>query len=271
MKKICHLLNIAIFCVSFCLLLCLPVYGGSAASRVYDLYDVLSEDEEEKLNQELQAMYDSYGFEAVILTSEDILEDERMYAAEFMQENGIGYGEEKDGMCLFNQPGCRNITVVFRGDAQHTFDTDIQDMLLDDCTKYLKQGDYYGAYNAVLQDMKGGLKRWAQGKSVRPMDISGESIPGFAVKAFLFSLAVMAVPVLLMTLYQRGKMKTFVQQSNADAYMQRDGVHLNARQDTYIRTMRTRTAKPSDDSHSGGGSGSFTSGGESFSGSSRNY
>lgn len=119
--------------------------------------------------------------------------------------------------------------------------------------------------------MKGGLRRWSEGKSVRPMDISKEGILGFALKAFLFSLVVMAVPVLIMTLYQRGKMKTFVQQSNADAYMQKDGVHVDAQKDIYIRTMRTRTEKPSNDSSSGGGSGSFTSGGESFSGSSRNY
>lgn len=259
------------FFICFCLSFRLTVYGGNNISRVYDRYDVLTEEEEDKLDHELQEIYDTYGFEAVILTSEDIREDERTYAAEFMQLNEIGYGETKNGMCIFNQPGCRNITVVFRGDAQYTFDTDIQDILLDDCTEYLKQGDYYRAYDAVLQDMKGGLRRWSEGKSVRPMDISKEGILGFALKAFLFSLVVMAVPVLIMTLYQRGKMKTFVQQSNADAYMQKDGVHVDAQKDIYIRTMRTRTEKPSNDSSSGGGSGSFTSGGESFSGSSRNY
>lgn len=245
---------------------------ASGESRVYDYYDVLSVQEEAELNQELEEIYETYGFEAVILVSEDVDQDERMYAAEFMQDNHIGYGRENNGMCLFHQPDKRNIAVVFRGEAQEAFDTDIQDILLDDCTKYLKKDDPFGAYKVTISDLKGGLKRWSQGKSVRPMDVGG-GILGFALIAFLFSVVVTAIPVLFMTLYQKGKMKTIRPQSNADAYIEKNGVHLDVERDLFVRTMTTRAALPKDDDHhsSGGSSGSFSSQGESFSGSSRSY
>ena len=272
MKKIHRFVRNCLFGMILVLLSNVSVSADGTVSRVYDQYGVLSTDEERLLDEILQKFYDSYGFEAVILISRDVAGDERTYAAQFMQQNGIGCGESKNGMCLFNQPGRRNVAVVFRGEAQDDFDTRIQDILLDDCTGYLKADDYYGAYMSVLCDLEGGLARWSRGKSVRPMDIDGEGLLVFGAGAFLLSFAAMAVPVLFMVLYQKGKMKTFVAQSNADAYREEDGVRLDAHRDIYLRTLRTRTEKPSNDSHSGGGSsGTFTSSGESFSGSSRNY
>lgn len=272
-----RLKNILFGTAVFCAVLCIPVStaasGHNGKSRVYDYYDVLSEEEEAALDQELEEIYELYSFDAVILTSRDVNKDERMYAAEFMQENQIGYGESRDGMCLFHQPDCRNIAVVFRGEAQYAFDTAIQDILLDDCTEYLKEDEPYKAYQAVIEDLTGGLKRYSAGKSIRPMDLSSEGILFFALKWLVLSFAVMSIPTLLLTLYQRGRMKTFVQQPNADAYIQKGGVHLDVKRDIYVRTDRVRTKKPEDNHPSGGGgsSGSFTSGGESFSGSSRSY
>lgn len=271
MKKIKHCLGLAIF-----LLFLLPVTISAASTgetdRVYDDYHVLSEEEEASLNEELEEIYDTFGFEAVILITEDVQEEERHYAAEFMQKNEIGYGENRDGMCLFHQPGKRNIAIVFRGEAQYAFDTGIQDILLDDCTEYLKEDDPYGAYEVVLQDLIGGLQRWSAGKSVRPMDVSG-SFAGFVLAVFVISLIVSAVPVFLMVMYQKGKMKTIRQKPNADDYIGKEGISFEVERDIFVRTMTTRTKLPKDDDFhsSGGSSGSFTSAGESFSGSSRNY
>lgn len=245
--------------------------GYREASWVYDTYDILTDEEEADLNQELEEIYNTYGFDAVILTSRDVAEDERRYAAEYMQKNNIGYGENRDGMILFHQPSRRNIAVVFRGEAQNAFDTRIQDILLDDCTEYLREDDPYGAYKVTIRDLRGGLERWAQGKSVRPMDVGG-GIAGFTLRWFLIFVVAAAVPVFIMTVWQKGKMKTVVPQSNADAYIPKNGVLLEVERDIFLRTNTIRTPLPKkDDSGPSGGSGSFQSGGESFSGSSRNY
>lgn len=272
MKGKRHCLAAAVFFMLFLLPVNVLSASGTGKDRVYDYYDVLNEEEEAALNQELEEIYDTYGFEAVILISEDVQKEERMYAAEFMQVQGGGYGENKDGMCLFHQPGKRNVTIVFRGEAQYAFDTGIQDILLDGCTKYLKEDNPYGAYQVVLKALKGGLGRWSLGKSVRPMDVSG-SFAGFLTAAFFISLTVSAVPVFFMTMHQKGKMKTIRQMPNADDYIEKESISLDVERDIYVRTMTTRTPLPKDDDHysSGGSSGSFTSAGESFSGSSRSY
>ena len=92
-------------------------------SWVFDDYGLLDETEQTQLNQELADIYDEYGYDAVLLISPDIGEEEdyRQYAAEFMQENDIGYGDTHEGMCIFHQPDTRNITIVFRGDTQKDF------------------------------------------------------------------------------------------------------------------------------------------------------
>lgn len=270
MKKNRILVGAALFVFS----MCLPenVSASDGDIRVYDNYDVLTDEEEAALDEELADIYEEYGFEGVILTSEDVYEDERMYAAEFMQENDFGYGDAKDGMCIFHQPDRRLITIVFRGDAQYAFDTRIQGILLDDCTEYLKKDDPYSAYQAVLDDMKKGLPRWTAGKSVRRMDLKG-GLLWYILKWFGISFLIMAVPTLIMTLYQKGKMKSVVPQSNADDYILPNSLHLDVERDIFVHTHRTRTKKPEpkDSNSGGGGSGSFTSGGESFSGSSRSY
>ncbi|MDO4340125.1 MAG: TPM domain-containing protein [Eubacteriales bacterium] len=265
-----------VFALIFLCLLTIAPVGVSASDRenirVFDEYGLLDETQEAELNEELAEIRDTYQFDAVIVITEDISGDERQAAARFMQEYGIGYGEEKNGMCIYHQPGKRNIAVVFRGEAQYAFDTKIQDMLLDDCTEKLKADDPMGAYQITLRDLKNGLERFAQGKKVRPMDVSGDGIVGFALIWLLISLAVTAVPVLLMVLYQKSRMKTAVAQRNADFYIPSDGFRLDMERDIYVRTATTRRKiEKSDNSGPGGSSGSFSSGGESFSGSSRNY
>jgi uncharacterized membrane protein YgcG len=102
------------------------------------------------------------------------------------------------------------------------------------------------------------------------MDVHGGKIGGFAILAFLFSFVVMAIPTLILTLHQRSGMKMIRPQPNADTYIPKDGFHLRSRRDQYIRTNTIRMAKPKEGGKGGGG-GSFKSGGESFSGSSRHY
>ena len=76
--------------------------GTEEISWVFDDYGLLDEAEQAQLDQELGDIYEEYGYDAVLLISPDIGEDQdyRKYAAEFMQENDIGYGDTYEGMCI---------------------------------------------------------------------------------------------------------------------------------------------------------------------------
>lgn len=238
---------------------------------MYDFYGLLDGDEEAELNVRLQEIREDYQFDGAILITDDMWEDGRRYAAEFMREYDVGYGSERNGMCLFHQPDSRTITVVFRGTAQDAFDTDVQDVILDDCTEYLREGNFFGGYMAALDDLEKGLVRFSRGKSIRPMDLGGPGMGVFLLYSLVGSVLVTAIPVFGIVWYQKSRMRSQIPQPNADFYGTEDGVTLDRERDIFVRTAVTRTRISQPSSGGGNSGGSFRSGGEKFSGSSRKY
>ena len=104
------------------------------------------------------------------------------------------------------------------------------------------------------------------------MDIREGSFAGTFAVDLLLCFLVMAIPTGFMTWMQMRKMKTRVQQANANAYTADGGLELKEKRDLFLYSTISQTAKPKDDDdNNDGSSGSFSSGGESFSGSSSNY
>lgn len=278
MKKLNLILSGTLLVLGLSVVPSLPVYatdtaGGAEAeemSWVFDDYGILSDEEIAELNSEFSEIYDTYGYDAVLLVSPDIGEDEdnRQYAAKFMQDNEIGYGDTHEGMCIFHQPDARNITIVFRGDTQNEFSSRVQEKMLDKSKTYLKADDPFGGYQSLVSDLETGLRRMSEGKKIRLMDIDEGSAASRFLTDLLMSFVIMIIPTGLMTWYQVHKMKTRVQQANADQYTAGGGLELSESHDIFLYETVSQTAKPKNDDND---SGSFTSGGESFTGSSSDY
>lgn len=254
------------------LLMCtvLPVSAAQSGERgVFDTYGVLDQKEEQKFSEIIEDIYHQYHFGIALVVSEDIDGDERQYAARFMQTKNIGYGDTKEGLCIFHQPDARNLAIVFRGQAKDQFSSRIQDRILDHAIPLLKEEDFSGAYETLLLDVEKGLSILAQGKELRPMDFSQTGWQAYLGKWGLISLLIMAIPTGLMVWYQGSKMKTQRPMEDADFYLVEDQVEITRREDRYLRTITSRTKI--EDTSKNNDSGGFSSGGESFSGSSRDY
>ena len=240
-------------------------------SWVQDDYDLLTYEEWDTLNQELSDIYEKYHYDAVLWISTDTdIEDVRKHAAEFMQEKEIGYGDSHEGMCIFNQPDTRDIAIVFRGDTQKLFPDNVQEIMIDKCKIKLKEDDMVGGYQSLIDDLATGLERVQEGKKVRPMDIDGSPLSSDLPFYLLLSFVIMAIPTLIMTLHQVHKMKTKVPQPNANVYETGKGLKITEKQDMFLYSTISQTAKPKNDNNDSD-SGSFSSGGESFSGTSSKY
>ena len=256
-----------LFCLiltSFCVI---PVFANGNGG-VYDEYGALDDQEIWTLELQISEIYNATGVDIAILITPNVGTDARRYAAAYMQENQIG---PDNGVILMHQPDDREITIVFRGSLQDTYSVDMQDIILEDCKAYLREDDFFGGYQAVLEDISNSVERAVSGGKVRKMDLRGEgilsSIPGFgAISVFISS-----IPVFFMSLFQRGKMKTNVQQANANSYVPVNGLKIRHKQDHFLRTVTTKTRKERDHDSGGGHGGSFSVGGESFSGSSSKY
>ena len=102
------------------------------------------------------------------------------------------------------------------------------------------------------------------------MDIDDGTVSSRFFTDLLMAFVIMAIPTALMTWHQVRKMKTKVHQSNADQYTADGGLELTEKRDIFLYTTMTKTEKPKNDDNDSD-SGSFSSGGESFSGSSSDY
>ena len=100
------------------------------------------------------------------------------------------------------------------------------------------------------------------------MDLSDEAVGGRFVKDLLMAFVIMIIPTGVLTWYQVRKMKTRVQQPDASEYTTDSGLELSEKHDIFLYETVSQTAKVKDDNND---SGSFSSGGESFSGSSSDY
>lgn len=283
MKKMKMFLGGSLLAMSLCMPLPMTAYAADTEttetaqedengemSWAFDDCGILSDEELTELNDELAYIYDTYGYDAVLWISQDVGEDEdyRQYAAQFMQENEIGYGDTHEGMCIFHQPGVRNITIVFRGETQNEFSTKIQDIMLEKCKVYLKDDDPFGGYQSLIHDLEAGLDCISEGNDIRPIDLSDEPFASQVIKDLLMAFLIMIIPTGFLTWYQVRKMKTRVQQPDASEYTADGGLELSEKHDIFLYETVSQTAKSkSDDSDSG----SFSSGGESFSGSSSDY
>lgn len=143
--------------------------------------------------------------------------------------------------------------------------------MLDKCKEYLKADDPVRGYQSLITDLRTGLDRICEGKKVRPMDIREGSFAGTFAVDLLLCFLVMAIPTGFMTWMQMRKMKTRMQQANANAYTADGGLELKEKRDLFLYSTISQTAKPKNDDKNDGSSGSFSSGGESFSGSSSDY
>ena len=140
--------------------------------------------------------------------------------------------------------------------------------MLDKCKTYLKADDPFGGYQSLVSDLNAGLERLAEGKKIRLMDIEEGSALSRFFTDLLMAFVIMIIPTGVLTWYQVRKMKTRVQQPDASEYTTDSGLELSEKHDIFLYETVSQTAKVKDDNND---SGSFSSGGESFSGSSSDY
>ena len=70
-------------------------------SRVNDYADILSDDEEQALLDKVNALSEELEFDIVILTTNSLDgKTAEQYADDFYDQNGFGYGDEKDGALM---------------------------------------------------------------------------------------------------------------------------------------------------------------------------
>ena len=248
----------------------LPAYA--AEQRVFDNADLLTEEEEEKLQQFCEDAKEEYNIDFAYLTTQDAEGlSTREYGAQFYIEHDLGVGEDYSGAIFVLNMGEREGQLVTGGEAMEMITDEDADAIWEEIRSYFSDGDYYGGMvDSLCADYR------TYGVDGRPESdtffsenpVSGGGIAMLLLLAAAFSAVIAGVSVMSM----RRACKNVHPFTDGRAYLKENGCHLRTNQDTFANTHTTMVPIPRDDDnhhhHTGGlsGGGSFSHGGRSFGG-----
>lgn len=136
-----------ILCIMLCLTL--PVTAFAAVDpRLNDEADLLIDNDESLLLDKLDAIYDAYEIDVVIVTVNSLdgkkPED---YADDYYDYHTFNYSDKKDGILLLINMGERDWQISTTGEGEVIFDDSTWRYMADQILPYLSSGDYYGAFD----------------------------------------------------------------------------------------------------------------------------
>ena len=135
------------------LLLC--GYDANGA-KVYDGADLLTQDQEEKLQEQAVSLGKELSLDVVIVTTDDAGgKTAQEYADDFFDYNGFGYEDgEYSGILYLIDMDNRQSAISTTGTAIPRYSDREQDAWQDRLLEYLGDGDYYGACQEFLDGVK---------------------------------------------------------------------------------------------------------------------
>ena len=273
MKKKWVLMTLIVLCVS---LFSVPAFA--AGPRVFDYADLLTEDEEMKLQQMSDATQEYWNMDLAYLTTvgtEGMSVKE--YGAQFYLDNGFGAGVDKDGVILVVDMETRDAQIVTCGAAIDIFTDfyieEIWDNMSGDFsdgnffagmeTLYYEMDYYLAEYQKYLADPEGYMSEYQQAEK--------EAVKLFSfVVAIPASLLIAAIGVFIMKC-GNNNIQNF---TDGRAYLKQNGFYLTEDKSIFAGTHTSRVPIPKDDDHGssrgggswGGSSSTFSRGGRSFGG-----
>lgn len=225
--------------------------------RLVDDADILTSEEEWKLEEKLNEISEKYQCDVAVVTTEDT--DGRSvveYADDFYDYNGYGMGEGDDGILLLLDMDDREWAISTYGYGSTAFTDKGQKYISDKFLPYLKEGDYAEAF-MVYADLCGDFLEQAEtGEAFDSGNMPKEPIsllwiPGSLLIGMIFAFVI--------TGFMRLQMKSVRKQTQAFAYIKPDSLKITKSRDSYLYSQTSRTPKPKDNGSSGGGSSMHTS------------
>ena len=250
---------------------CFAAEENVPQQTVYDDAALLTPEEIETLESELDAAGEKTGWNMLMLTTDDTNgKTTQEYADDFFDYNDYGMGEDKSGILFLITMSERKRCISTHGEAIQIFTDAGQEYMTDNFGSYLSDGEYYEGFMKFADLCEEFI---IQAQSGEPYDVENlpeETIPFYMI--FLISLVIGFVIALIVTGVMRSRMKTVHMKPDAADYMKDGSLHINRSRDIFLYHQVTRTAKPKEESSGGGGSSTHTSSsGETHGGSSGSF
>lgn len=244
-------------CAALLLILTLALPAEAFGGYVTDEADLLTDQQEIRLNEDAARIMETYGVAVYILTVEDFRDlgygsDSFDALWQYYHGCGLGYGQEREGMILMLSMDQRDFAIFFYGDrTEYAFgeaaQIRLQDAFLDD----FREDEWYGGFRDYLKTADSFLEKAENGTPVRenPWRHTGKFVLG--------ALAVSGVVTVIFWL----QMSNVALKKDASGYQTGEGLILTRREDRFLtqtvvrRKIETSSGSGSSGRSGGGGSG----------------
>ena len=250
-------------------------YHAEDPPRVVDDAGILTDEQFEELEEQVERICDEYDFSYVIFIDNDTHGlSKELYSADFLYYGGYGIGDDYSAVCFFLslEPGNRGWRTTSIGSYQSIFTSDVTEMIDEIVDSDMHEGNYYRAIKKQANYIEENLERGkSKGKSVYETKFKVKSkFRGFLgwplIVGIIISLVIMAM--VIEDMKKKMRVETAV---NANEYLAKGSLKIRNKNVRLIYTTITRREK---EKSSGGGSsyssghassgGSYSSGGRDF-------
>ncbi len=225
----------ALLCLLGSVLLITAVAAPVSEDRVFDQANLLTEVEEQKLEQSISRLQDKIGIDLVLVTTDDLNGLHRMqYADNYYDDGGFGRGPDRSGVLYLLDMENR---IPYLSTCGKMIDrlTDqriesIHDVMFDE----LARGDYYAALNRFL----GEIRRY--------------TVKSLSLGEILLFLVIAAGAGLIACLIVAAKYKLRIP-AYTYPFREKSGMVLTQREDVFVNRTHTQHRIQTSSPSSGGG------------------
>ena len=239
------------------------VEGGFADLyyRMFDDAEVLTEDEDNELEDALEELSLRQSFDVTIATIESMesvgADSMEQFADDLYDYCQYGYGPDMDGVLLLVSVGDRKWHISTCGYGITAFtDAGIQ-YLGEQMTPDMADGDYAAAFRTFIQWTDAYVTAAREG---HPYDVDNMPKEPFSIVYLGVALVIGLITALIVTGVMKSRLKSVAPQRDATSYVRQGSMKLTNQRDLYLYREVHRTERPKEtDSGSSGGSSTHTS------------
>ena len=236
---------------------------GVGEGLVIDHADLLTDGEEESLEEKLGEISARQSFDIVILTEQSIGgQSAESYADDYYDYHGYGQGSGHDGCLLLVDMGTRAYHTSTTGFGIEAL-TDYGMQRMDDAfVPYLSDGEFYDAFNAYANVVDELVTRAKEGEAYDvgtashqddPIEAAKDrSAPGAAAAAGAGGIGAAAAAI--STGRMKSKLKSVRTQHGASQYYEKNSMNVRVAREDFLYRNVTRTEIPRDNDRGSGGS-----------------
>ena len=270
MKKGKQLILLFVLClVSFSF----PAFAGT--QKVFDYADLLTTEEEAELQQMAEAMVTDWAMDLAFLTTNDTGGRSAWeYGADFYIEQGLGIGENYDGVIFVVDMGTRDAQIVTSGKAIDVFTDYYLEKMWSNMQGDFADGYYFWGMETLVNDMNyynAEYQKYLTDPnyvSEYEQEMGGGDTAGGYLFLFLVFILFPAVVAGIGVASMKVSHKNVRPYSKGEAYLKQNGLYLSTDRNSFVNTRTTMAPIPKNDDKGSWGGGSSTShrGGRSFGG-----